>query len=49
MKQNDNEYVIYAENENDFESKFEEYKFGPYAHSIEILSQQIKLFQNSFS
>lgn len=26
MKQNDNEYVIYAENENDFESKFEEYK-----------------------
>lgn len=26
MKQNDNEYVVYAENENDFESKFEEYK-----------------------
>lgn len=29
--------------------KFEEYKFGPYAHSIEILSQQIKLFQNSYN
>ena len=28
--------------------KFEEYKFGPYAHSIEILSQQIKAFQNSY-
>ena len=25
--------------------KFEEYKFGPYAHSIEILSQQIKQIQ----
>lgn len=28
--------------------KFEEYKFGPYAHSIEILSQQIKVFQESY-
>lgn len=28
--------------------KFEEYKFGPYAHSIEILSQQIKAFQESY-
>ena len=28
--------------------KFEEYKFGPYAHSIEILSQQIKEFQESY-
>lgn len=28
--------------------KFEEYKFGPYAHSIEILSQQIKAFQDSY-
>lgn len=28
--------------------KFEEYKFGPYAHSIEILSSQIKAFQNSY-
>lgn len=28
--------------------KFEEYKFGPYAHSIEILSKQIKAFQNSY-
>lgn len=28
--------------------KFEEYKFGPYAHSIEILSQQIKDFQDSY-
>lgn len=27
--------------------KFEQYKFGPYAHSIEILSQQIKAFQKS--
>lgn len=29
--------------------KFEEYKFGPYAHSIEILSNQIKLFQNMYN
>lgn len=29
--------------------KFEEYKFGPYAHSIEILSQQIKAFQESYN
>ena len=28
--------------------KFEEYKFGPYAHSIEILSHQIKVFQDSY-
>lgn len=28
--------------------KFEEYKFGPYAHSIEILSQQIKAFQDAY-
>lgn len=28
--------------------KFEAYKFGPYAHSIEILSNQIKAFQNSY-
>ena len=28
--------------------RFEEYKFGPYAHSIEILSQQIKAFQESY-
>lgn len=28
--------------------KFEQYKFGPYAHSIEILSQQIKSFQESY-
>lgn len=28
--------------------KFEEYKFGPYAHSIEILSQQIRAFQESY-
>lgn len=28
--------------------KFEEYKFGPYAHSVEILSQQIKAFQESY-
>ena len=33
-------------NTNNF--KFEEYKFGPYAHSIEILSQQIKAFQDSY-
>lgn len=29
--------------------KFEEYKFGPYAHSIEILSQQINSFQNAYN
>lgn len=29
--------------------KFEEYKFGPYAHSIEILSQQICSFQNAYN
>lgn len=29
--------------------KFEEYKFGPYAHSIEILSRQIKAFQNEYN
>ena len=28
--------------------KFEEHKFGPYAHSIEILSKQIKAFQSSY-
>lgn len=28
--------------------KFEQYKFGPYAHSIKILSNQIKEFQNSY-
>lgn len=28
--------------------KFEEYKFGPYAHSVEILSQQIKAFQDAY-
>lgn len=28
--------------------KFEEYKFGPYAHSIEILSKQIKAFQDTY-
>lgn len=28
--------------------KFEKYKFGPYAHSIEILSQQIKTFQDCY-
>ena len=28
--------------------KFEEYKFGPYAHSVDILSQQIKAFQESY-
>lgn len=29
--------------------KFEEYKFGPYAHSIEILSKQIKAFQETYN
>ena len=28
--------------------KFEEYKFGPYAHSVKILSQQIKAFQDAY-
>jgi O-acetyl-ADP-ribose deacetylase (regulator of RNase III)/uncharacterized protein YwgA len=29
--------------------KFEEYKYGPYSHSIEILAQQIKDFQTIYS
>lgn len=28
--------------------KFEEYKFGPYSHPIEILSQHIKAFQDTY-